>query len=1293
MAEQDQDHFEYITTMSSSPPCKHGAQLSCSHCLQKKQKQQQQEQQEKQESRMPRSNSMNFIPSLPTTYGTRSYLTPASENGLAASLQSYHTAMDASVGNGNSNNSNGWWIPKSSSHHYQHQQQQRYGASENAQLSKSPTSFLGTFSDDFNYFEVVLDNGTRQKRSVSLSTVPYLDNIHSNHNNNNKGKANINYNYNNEIPTERTALLSKNNVSPRDHYEDTSSDSDDGVHQQQKRPLNGTPTSGPSTWRSRVASWSHLSYKQKMVLKCSFAYILGALFTFIPYLNQLIGGNSISSHVVCTVTVFFNPAKTMGGMVEAAGFGLMYTVLALALCLLSLATSDYLMVDHHMYVESCIVTLGVWLLGSTFVISYFKAHINKPSIRTASSLAFIILFSVIVRESSYNMEFDTDKIEKTFFIVIIGTAISVAVSVLIWPVRSIKKLKTDIDATLMSIRILLKLLTKTFLLDADLPEFTANKSLEDAIKSHRSSFVALRNSLKEAKLEFYSMEMWCHANGYDKTVTSLQRLAQHISGLRSSCGLQFEAMQESKNEGATVLRAEPGQQPQQPKQQQQQRRETINVKADGQRRKMENELRREHSMEHNLFHIEGIDSAVQSPTSAVHMERELSSTSIPYRHPHDLGTVPESPLEAQPSWSDEFEEGKADDDDIAEGALVQFIRTIRAPMKSLAYTCKQTIIHIQARFTGNVTSRTPSFEMMKQNINMALEVFEESQQRALIHLYRRKKQGGKRQRKESWQKMDPSQLHSYLMKQFPAEDVFLVYFFVFCMVEFAKELVILTGYVESIYGHEHEIPANPLKRLKTVIQLMFARPRQPGDELPSNEKVAEETFVPNNHNTHNTLQTPSPTTQIRKFFLKLWSFFSLFRQHTVKYAIKTSVVTVAVAMLAFIPATQKYFHEFRMEWTLVTIMAVCSPTVGGTNVICVLRVVATILGCIVAAVIYTLFQGYPAILLLLTWAFSIPCFYIILNHKHGRFGQFALLAYNLIVLYSYNHREDYPTAYVIELAWKRCVSVSLGVIIGLIVTSYIWPYEARKELRKGLSDLLLHLSWLYKQLIAVYSETTANTSEDVYSLLIEEMFYDTQDRSDYTPTPEQMEALAERNKIRAAQFQKVELALQVSLVSLQELLTHAPNEPRLKGPFPVKKYDDMLTSCQSILDKFLSMRIVILKDVWAIQVRRSLMLPASKEWMDMAGNILLYFYLLASALQLKTPLPPYLPAAEVSRQVLMSKLEQILPSANVSSDDSYMVYYAYVAMMENIIQELDKVNVDMHCMSGKMKKWDKTAAR
>ena len=351
------------------------------------------------------------------------------------------------------------------------------------------------------------------------------------------------------------------------------------------------------------------------------------------------------------------------------------------------------------------------------------------------------------------------------------------------------------------------------MLDADLPEFTANQLLENAIKSHRKSFVALQGSLKEAKLEFYSMEMWCHSVGFDKTVTSLQRLAQHISGLRSSCGLQFEAMQEM---GEPVnSRGMSGDQPAARPDPKKNRRDTINVKADDKRRKMEHELRREHSREQSLFFMDGFDQVPQSPVSE-RMEREVSATSVPQHHPHDLGTVPESPLEDQTFWADAEEEQ-------VEGAFVEFIRTIRSPMKSLAYTCKQTIIHIQARFTGDVKPETPSFDLMKRNLNTALDVFEESQQRALMKLYRRKMKGGKRQRQESMQDMDPSELHSYLMKQFPAEDVFLVYFFVFCMVEFARELVILTGHVQSIFEHDHALPANPLIRLKTVLKLMFSK--------------------------------------------------------------------------------------------------------------------------------------------------------------------------------------------------------------------------------------------------------------------------------------------------------------------------------------------------------------------------------------------------------------------------------------------------------------------------------------
>ena len=90
----------------------------------------------------------------------------------------------------------------------------------------------------------------------------------------------------------------------------------------------------------------------------------------------------------------------------------------------------------------------------------------------------------------------------------------------------------------MAIRILLKLLTKTFLLDTDLPEFTANENLQNAINSHRTSFTSLQSSLEDAKKEFYNLHIWQHAAEYDTIVSSLQRLAQHIGGLRSSCGLR-----------------------------------------------------------------------------------------------------------------------------------------------------------------------------------------------------------------------------------------------------------------------------------------------------------------------------------------------------------------------------------------------------------------------------------------------------------------------------------------------------------------------------------------------------------------------------------------------------------------------------------------------------------------------------------------------------------------------------------------------------------------------------------
>jgi hypothetical protein len=191
---------------------------------------------------------------------------------------------------------------------------------------------------------------------------------------------------------ERRALLfptssSDPNMIIQDLQTDESSEEDDDHPKKNKQLNNNCFTSSLiSAYKWTVRHVFTLSYKQKMVLKCSFAYLLGSLFTFVPALNNMLKTARLSSHVIATVTVFFNPSKTVGGMVEAAGYGLLYTVCALLLSLLSMVTAIYLRSEDY-YITSCCVTLGFWLAGSTFVLSFIKAHYNKPSIGTGKLLA------------------------------------------------------------------------------------------------------------------------------------------------------------------------------------------------------------------------------------------------------------------------------------------------------------------------------------------------------------------------------------------------------------------------------------------------------------------------------------------------------------------------------------------------------------------------------------------------------------------------------------------------------------------------------------------------------------------------------------------------------------------------------------------------------------------------------------------------------------------------------------------------------------------------------------------
>ncbi|KAG0177610.1 hypothetical protein DFQ28_005691 [Apophysomyces sp. BC1034] len=741
----------------------------------------------------------------------------------------------------------------------------------------------------------------------------------------------------------------------------------------------------------------------------------------------------------------------------------------------------------------------------------------------------------------------------------------------------------------MSYKVLLKLLTKTFLLDDDLPEFKANRTLQTAIESHRSSFTALQKSLNEAKMEvFWNSRVRSCTEEYDQVVKNVERLAQYVGGLRSSCGLQFERMSH-KQDSPRRFRGN-----------QSKSKETWNIRAGYRRRKIEDERRKE---------------------KTVAEEQEFSDDTLSAERVSFL------------------------ESDGANGVLIDFTQTIQQPLKSLAYTCKQTLYHLQISFstTPQSTSNTPTFATLKENLVKALALFEVYQKRAVGKLHRCRLYNAQ------------GNGSGYALN----EEVFLVYFFVFNMVEFARQLICLVESVERLSEAEKE---------KTSLWA-YLMTWNSGKSAGFKRNLSFNNFVPNERNAENTLHTPHPKTGLRKFFLRAWKAFSLFKLQKTRYAIKSAVCATLLAIPAFLAVTGTWFRVWRMEWALITLMVVMTPTVGGTNLVAIYRIFSTVLGCVSAMVLYMLFPGNMYVLPVVTWIFSIPNFWMILHHKHGKFGQFTLLAYNLVMLSKYNDR-DANTVEVWRLTLQRLVAILVGVVVGLIATAYVWPYEARVELRKGLSDFLLQLAWLYQKLVSTYS---CRPSEHLLQ---------TGTKLDGNG---QLIAVDEQRMMAGLTFMDAELGLQRTLLNLQALLVQTPNEPRLKGPFPVATYRAMLESCQNIVDKFLSMRTVILKDIWFEEVQRDFIVPVIQERREMVGNVLLYFYLLASALRLKTPLPPCMPPARQAWQSLIVRLRELpatQPQQFAEKGHIYMIYYAYVTMMEDIIRELDKLGEHMAQLFG-----------
>ncbi|PWW79664.1 hypothetical protein C7212DRAFT_356449 [Tuber magnatum] len=220
--------------------------------------------------------------------------------------------------------------------------------------------------------------------------------------------------------------------------------------------------------------------------------------------------------------IYFHPARSAGSMHEA-------TIFALAAFLYSTIVSVGSMGVSLLFYQLELIGLGhaivliVFCAGGLGLIGYTKIAMSSPTASVACSLASISIITILTKEGNVQSgDFTMGKIYQVSTIVIMSIVISNFLAFTLWPTSAIGKLRQ---------------LMISFLNGSE--DELLGESFENATANHRTVFTSLITNLKEAKYEHYLRGAEQEYKVEKQLIECMQRLAQHIGGLRSAASTQF----------------------------------------------------------------------------------------------------------------------------------------------------------------------------------------------------------------------------------------------------------------------------------------------------------------------------------------------------------------------------------------------------------------------------------------------------------------------------------------------------------------------------------------------------------------------------------------------------------------------------------------------------------------------------------------------------------------------------------------------------------------------------------
>ncbi|KAF3939323.1 hypothetical protein ABW19_dt0202948 [Dactylella cylindrospora] len=564
----------------------------------------------------------------------------------------------------------------------------------------------------------------------------------------------------------------------------------------------------------------------------------------------------------------------------------------------------------------------------------------------------------------------------------------------------------------------------------------------------------------------------------------------------------------------------------------------------------------------------------------------------------------------------------------------QFIHHLGPSMRSLAVTLKLMLDELPFEDgTNYIVNVNPHF---RASLRDALAMYTQKRKDALDQLYNSQDVSG---RKSAELAADQEEVAASCGH------------FAYSLEDFGKELFDLLEILDLLEAAQESPPPKSWNWLKpwrvfykkSGLDSEDERYRRVSRVLPqqlprglSDVRVLQEEISRRENKTHNALG------------YRVWKALRFFRRDDVKFAFKVGVGAALYALPSYIKWTRPVYSHYRGEWGLVSYMIVMSMTLGATNTSGLYRFVGTIIGASAAILSWVCFPETPVALAAYGWFLSFLCFTLILNYPaKASFGRFILLTYNITALYAYtisikdededDDDEGGKNPIITEIAFHRVLSVLAGVTWGLIISRYVWPISARKKLRDGLSVLWLRMALIWKR----------------------------------DPLNSLVEAANEAAYMNITE----EIHLQQALLRLQSLLSQIPFEFRLKGPFPIEDFTEILSNTQSMLDAFHGMSVIIQKEPQQSNREIEILAWTKNERAELCSRIFQLFYVLSSSMRSGFPLPETLPSIVRSRDRLLTRIHKFRErdrGVEGESEEDFALIYAYVLLTGRISEGLEK---------------------